>query len=44
MPNCELAPWLCADPVLSGADVAALVAGEYGVTLHRRTVERARRR
>lgn len=35
---------LAADPVLSGADVAALVAAEYGVTLHRRTVERARRR
>lgn len=35
---------LAADPVLSGADVAALVAEEYRVTLHRRTVERARRR
>jgi len=33
-----------ADPVLSGADIAALVAAEYGVSLHRRTVERARRR
>jgi transposase len=35
---------LAADPVLSGADVAALVAEEYGVILHRRTVERARHR
>ena len=35
---------LAADPALSGADVAALVAQECGVTLHRRTVERARRR
>ncbi|MFN2504198.1 MAG: helix-turn-helix domain-containing protein [Acidimicrobiales bacterium] len=35
---------LDADPVLSGAEIAALVASEYGVSLHRRTVERARRR
>jgi transposase len=35
---------LQADPGLSGAEVAALVAGEYGVVLHRRTVERARHR
>ncbi|MDQ6613374.1 MAG: helix-turn-helix domain-containing protein [Actinomycetota bacterium] len=33
-----------ADAVLSGAEVAALVDGEFGVRLHRRTVERARRR
>ncbi len=32
------------DPGLSGADVAARVELEYGVSLHRRTVERARRR
>ncbi len=33
-----------ADPDLSGAEVAARVEAEYGVGLHRRTVERARRR
>jgi len=33
-----------ADAVLSGAEVAGLVEGEFGVRLHRRTVERARRR
>lgn len=33
-----------ADPGLSGAELAALVAREYGVSLHRRTVERARHR
>lgn len=35
---------LGADPGLSGADVADLVAHDYGVRLHRRTVERARHR
>ena len=33
-----------ADPDLSGADVAAAVTAQFGVLLHRRTVERARRR
>lgn len=33
-----------ADASLSGAEVAALVEHEYGVNLHRRTVERARHR
>ncbi|MGH2803504.1 MAG: helix-turn-helix domain-containing protein [Thermoleophilaceae bacterium] len=33
-----------ADPVLSGAQVADAVTAEFGVVLHRRTVERARRR
>ncbi len=33
-----------ADPDLSGADLAAQIARDYGVSLHRRTVERARRR
>ena len=33
-----------ADPGLSGAELAARVEAEYGVSLHRRTVERARRR
>jgi transposase len=32
-----------ADPDLSGAEVAAAVAAQFGVLLHRRTVERARR-
>ena len=33
-----------ADPGVSGAELAARVEAEYGVSLHRRTVERARRR
>ena len=33
-----------ADPALSGADLAEAVASQFGVSLHRRTVERARRR
>lgn len=33
-----------ADPILSGADVAEAVTSHFGVVLHRRTVERARRR
>ena len=33
-----------ADPSLSGGDLAAEVERSFGVTLHRRTVERARRR
>ncbi len=41
----EIAAFIAqADPGLSGADVAAQVEHEYGVSLHRRTVERARRR
>lgn len=32
-----------ADPNLSGAEVARLVEARFGVSLHRRTVERARR-
>lgn len=32
-----------ADATLSGADLASEVASRFGVTLHRRTVERARR-
>ncbi|MDQ3306169.1 MAG: helix-turn-helix domain-containing protein [Actinomycetota bacterium] len=32
-----------ADPFLSGAEVADAVTATFGVTLHRRTVERARR-
>jgi transposase len=33
-----------ADPLVSGADLGAEVARRFGVSLHRRTVERARRR
>lgn len=33
-----------ADPALSGAELGAEVAQRFGVSLHRRTVERARRR
>ena len=33
-----------ADPARSGAELAEAVAAEFGVSLHRRTVERARRR
>jgi transposase len=33
-----------ADPGLSGAELAELVAARFGVVLHRRTVERARHR
>lgn len=33
-----------ADPSLSGAILAELVRERFGVTLHRRTIERARRR
>ena len=32
-----------ADPVLSGAEIAEAVTATFGVVLHRRTVERARR-
>ncbi len=33
-----------ADPARSGAELAEEVASQFGVSLHRRTVERARRR
>lgn len=33
-----------ADPAVSGADLGVEVARRFGVSLHRRTVERARRR
>ena len=33
-----------ADPTLSGAQLAAEIAHRFGVSLHRRTVERARQR
>ncbi|MGH2690528.1 MAG: helix-turn-helix domain-containing protein [Actinomycetota bacterium] len=33
-----------ADPGRSGADLAGAVASEFGVSLHRRTIERARAR
>jgi transposase len=33
-----------ASPALSGAEIARQVEGRFGVSLHRRTVERARRR
>jgi len=33
-----------ADPARSGAELAEAVAAQFGVSLHRRTVERARRR
>ncbi len=33
-----------APPGVSGAELAAEVSGRFGVELHRRTVERARRR
>ena len=33
-----------ADPARSGAELAEAVASQFGVSLHRRTVERARRR
>ena len=33
-----------ADPRLSGAALAEAVASQFGVSLHRRTIERARRR
>jgi transposase len=32
-----------ADPTLSGSQLASEVAARFGVTLHRRTIERARR-
>jgi transposase len=32
-----------ADPALSGAELASEVAARFGVTLHRRTIERTRR-
>jgi len=34
---------MSADPTLSGAQLASEVAARFGVTLHRRTIERARR-
>jgi transposase len=41
----EIAAFLTgADPSLSGAELAREVAACYGVSLHRRTIERARRR
>jgi transposase len=41
----EVAAFLtAADPSLSGAVLAELVRERFGVTLHRRTIERARRR
>jgi transposase len=41
----EIAAFLSAAPVgVSGADLVAEVAARFGVVLHRRTVERARRR
>jgi len=33
-----------AEPSLSGAELAARIAAEFGVSLHRRTIERARAR
>lgn len=33
----------CADPQLSGAQLAQLIQQHFGVSLHRRTIERARR-
>lgn len=33
-----------ADPAVSGAGLAARIAAEFGVSLHRRTIERARTR
>lgn len=33
-----------AQPTLSGAELAARIAAEFGVSLHRRTIERARAR
>ena len=33
-----------ADPGLSGAELAVRIAAELGVSLHRRTIERARAR
>jgi hypothetical protein len=32
-----------ADPTLSGSQLASEVEARFGVTLHRRTIERARR-
>lgn len=41
----EIAAFItAADPALSGAEVAESVSARFGVELHRRTVERARRR
>jgi transposase len=41
----EVAAFIAAaDPSLSGAILAELVGERFGVTLHRRTIERARRR
>jgi transposase len=40
----EIVEFLQAAPALSGAELAAQVADQFGVVLHRRTVERARRR
>ena len=41
----EIAAFItAADPALSGAEVAESVSSRFGVELHRRTVERARRR
>jgi len=39
----EIVEFLQAAPALSGAELAAQVADQFGVVLHRRTVERARR-
>jgi transposase len=33
-----------ADPSLSGAELAEAIGARFGVSLHRRTIERARRR
>ena len=40
----EIVEFLQAAPALSGTELAAQVADQFGVVLHRRTVERARRR
>lgn len=41
----EIAAFItAADPALSGAEVAESVSSRFGIELHRRTVERARRR
>lgn len=41
----ELAGFIAAaDPGLSGAELAEVIGARFGVSLHRRTVERARRR
>lgn len=40
----EITEFVRAAPAASGAELAELVAAEYGVRLHRRTIERARAR